>query len=423
MLSQDKITVSATSPAPSADAVALLLARHAVRRSAAVPTVSVLIGPVGAGNRAWRAWAAGSGIAVVTGNTTNENGITNLVIQAVGQERNLLDDACAFLAEHTGRSSGEIRASLAAMTQRDIDDFFTANDRSLPAGHATRLAREILLRAAKGIGVGPFIADSEVEPLSRLAGLAKLIPATALPAALLFPPSSIGLRDWLSAVGAAATMVATRNPMLALGIAVPAIEWREYSSTGRDNRVMALLREGAIELPVLDQLGVEQVLRESGVEPPIIPPTIRSIVAGGVPSEFARATAEATTAPTGATTPADDDQARSAAEKFLFEFLELLPDTAGRFELNASPGFRFRSREAEIDLLDLKLRIAIEIDGYYHFRDPDGYRRDREKDWELERHGFLVLRFLADDIIPRLEEVRDRILAAVALRAASGALV
>jgi very-short-patch-repair endonuclease len=65
------------------------------------------------------------------------------------------------------------------------------------------------------------------------------------------------------------------------------------------------------------------------------------------------------------------------------------------------------------------LRLAVELDGFFHFLGPDGYRRDRRKDWELQRHGYLVLRFLAEDVVARLEEILDTILAAVELRRAA----
>ena len=58
----------------------------------------------------------------------------------------------------------------------------------------------------------------------------------------------------------------------------------------------------------------------------------------------------------------------------------------------------------------------IEVDGWFHFQDPEAYRRDRRKDWELRRCGYLVLRFLAEDIVPKLEDVLDAILTAVAWR-------
>jgi hypothetical protein len=94
-------------------------------------------------------------------------------------------------------------------------------------------------------------------------------------------------------------------------------------------------------------------------------------------------------------------------------FLESLPETAGRFEQNATFDFEFGARAAELDLLCRSPRVAIELDGYFHFLGPDDYRRDRTKDWELQRRGFVVLRFLAEDVIPRLETIRERILDAL----------
>ena len=115
------------------------------------------------------------------------------------------------------------------------------------------------------------------------------------------------------------------------------------------------------------------------------------------------------------TTESEDDRARSAAERFLFAFLESLPETAGRFELNGLLDFQFGPRPAEVDILCRSPRIAIELDGYFHFLAADNYRRDRTKDWELQRRGFVVLRFLAEDVISQLEMIRDRILDALAV--------
>ncbi len=60
-----------------------------------------------------------------------------------------------------------------------------------------------------------------------------------------------------------------------------------------------------------------------------------------------------------------------------------------------------------------ELKLAIEIDGYFHFQDESAYRRDRRKDLALQKHGYLVLRCLADDIVARFEEILDAILEAV----------
>jgi len=91
--------------------------------------------------------------------------------------------------------------------------------------------------------------------------------------------------------------------------------------------------------------------------------------------------------------------ARSAAEAALFEALEATPATTGRFELNGRLSIRFGPDAAEVDLLSRGDAIAIEIDGYHHFADPDCYRRDRRKDLLLQTQGLLVIRLLAQDVM------------------------
>jgi very-short-patch-repair endonuclease len=48
-----------------------------------------------------------------------------------------------------------------------------------------------------------------------------------------------------------------------------------------------------------------------------------------------------------------------------------------------------------------------------NFHGPDDYGRDRARDHELEKWGFRVLHFLADDGVRQVEQVRDRILEAL----------
>jgi hypothetical protein len=112
----------------------------------------------------------------------------------------------------------------------------------------------------------------------------------------------------------------------------------------------------------------------------------------------------------------EGDPWKSLQERFLFELLEHTPDLAGRFQLNAEPGFLFGQQPAEVDLLCARLKIAVEIDGYYHFTSPDNYRRDRRKDLVLQQRGFLVVRYLAEDIVPRMGEILQSIRAAVQSR-------
>ena len=68
----------------------------------------------------------------------------------------------------------------------------------------------------------------------------------------------------------------------------------------------------------------------------------------------------------------------------------------------------------EVDLSSPDLHLAIEIDGPQHLASADAYRRDRYKDRLLQEQGYLVIRFLAQDVCQHLDEVLDVIIRAVA---------
>ena len=70
----------------------------------------------------------------------------------------------------------------------------------------------------------------------------------------------------------------------------------------------------------------------------------------------------------------------------------------------------------EVDLLCDKPRRAIELDGPQHLGDPVAYRRDRRKDQLLQENGYVVLRFLAEDVAKDLDAVLDAILRVFANR-------
>jgi very-short-patch-repair endonuclease len=72
----------------------------------------------------------------------------------------------------------------------------------------------------------------------------------------------------------------------------------------------------------------------------------------------------------------------------------------------------------EVDLLCEDARVAIELDGAQHLGDPVAYGRDRRKDHLLQENGYLVLRFLAEDIGKALDVVLDTTLRALSSRAA-----
>ena len=104
-------------------------------------------------------------------------------------------------------------------------------------------------------------------------------------------------------------------------------------------------------------------------------------------------------------------RARSASEAFLYRRLETLPETAGRFRLNARLPIQFDMEGGmEVDLYCAEMHLAVELDGPQHLADPEAYRRDRRKDALLQESGCFVLRFLAEDVGKDLDAVLDTIL-------------
>ena len=116
-------------------------------------------------------------------------------------------------------------------------------------------------------------------------------------------------------------------------------------------------------------------------------------------------------------------RARSASEAFLYRRLETLPETRGRFQLNADLPIAFDGwGRMEIDLLCADSRLVVEIDGAQHLADPVAYRRDRRKDQLLQENGYLVLRYLAEDLAKELDSVLDGILRSLSARRKPGAM-
>jgi hypothetical protein len=180
-----------------------------------------------------------------------------------------------------------------------------------------------------------------------------------------------------------------RCPRVPLGWAVPGAVYAGLTETKPFRRIQTLCREGFVSVPGRPGAGGADAL------------TLRY--------EEALAAREKTHEG-----PEAAESARSAAEAFLFHVLESLPETGGLFELNGRIAAEWGPQgRAEVDLLCRSRRLAVEVDGYYHFLDPDGFRRDRRKDVLLQQHGYLVLRFLADDVVSRLETILDTISSAL----------
>lgn len=104
-----------------------------------------------------------------------------------------------------------------------------------------------------------------------------------------------------------------------------------------------------------------------------------------------------------------EGEARSAVEAFLLAILNHRALTKNRFRLNVPLDFHFGNRPAEGDLVATDARLVIEVDGYFHFRGQEAYRRDRRKDAALQEHRWFVIRFLAEDVVGDVQNVVEQI--------------
>jgi hypothetical protein len=116
-------------------------------------------------------------------------------------------------------------------------------------------------------------------------------------------------------------------------------------------------------------------------------------------------------------------RARHSTMRALFDALEQDRRTRGKFELDCRiPTIDPAEPSIEVELVAHRARIAVELDGWYHFYDPEGYRRDRVQDLRLACAGYFVLRFPAEDVDDRLASTVDHIAIALAGRRGSAAL-
>src|SRR5438046_1227258 len=96
-----------------------VLDRHATRRAGGVPTVSLLVGPIGAGGRTWRRWANATGRPVVSAHG-------NLFpyvewARSVAERIDLPAAAVRCLARRAGRDPDEVLAAWRTKTPADCE--------------------------------------------------------------------------------------------------------------------------------------------------------------------------------------------------------------------------------------------------------------------------------------------------------------
>lgn len=394
---------------PARASVAARLDRHERRRRVGVPTVSLLVGMGPSTLGAARRWAGRSGRPVVRVAGIHHEAAPEAWFDRLAIGRSLDLDAAGWLDRRAGRGgSSTTSGEIGRMTPFELGmrlDAALADDRSDPA----EACRWLLGLAVAG--EQPMLVDltDRLDPnpggMRRAVGAIRaLVPEGRDPIVLLATTGPDDkAADRVESAGRFLAGWAEADPGMTLLLATSPGGQARLDRLAPGTRLGAILGESVV------------AVASARTDEPTPVPAI--LVKTETPKVVIRQFIEAANAAAVAENKTGVDRARSAVERFLFALLQSIPETAGLFRLNAGTGFRFGpTREMEVDLLAESLQLAVEIDGYHHFRGPDDYRRDRRKDVELQRHGYFVLRVLADDVVGRLEDVLDAILAEVADR-------
>jgi hypothetical protein len=281
------------------------------------------------------------------------------------------------------------------------------------------------------------LADADGPPWGRvITELAAVVPSREVPGLLLIPSADDDrhserrderLTEWLIEATSAAIHLARLATGIPVAVAVDRETFARFDHATTESHAKEILRDGLVDVfetrthdlgGQLDEagLGDDRQLRRS----------LQRIIADGAPDAlieaFVAAARAVNRAERAARTPsateraADDtrtaDDARAAAEQFLFARLESLPDTSGVFARDRSIAIEGASAEASggaiaAPIACSRLRVAVFVDARPYA--PDDYRAARAADIGLQRRGFLVVRFLAADVVGRLGWVLDQL--------------
>lgn len=379
-----------------------ILDRHDSRRREGIATVGALVGSIDTGEAVLQSRARATGAALLL--VRSSEFPAERWLRTAFERIDCAGIAIDRLASRLDRSARELRLALETKSRPERDMFWM----TLPPAPDDDVLRVICEASAGGIDRFAEEASERVIDL-----LVRLAPDHAWPSVGF----AAGSPSEVEACGRTASAWALRTPGLECVIAVSAEAWSKYLAQAPESRVKALLREGAVVVPERAHESVERALGEAGLPAGVI--AVAALLAQDTAC-LGAAVAAAGALREPPKNAVEADRARSAAERFLFRMLEAMPETRGRFALNPRLDFHFGPRPAEPDLACLEPRVAIEVDGYHHFRTADDYRRDRRKDWELQRRGFIVLRFLAEDVLVDCGPIRARVVSALGFHANRG---
>ena len=380
------------------------LDRHARRRAEGIATLSTLVGPLEQGRALLDAWSRHRGLSVVVARDEDARGMVSAWATALAAERDLTSDAEAFvvLSQATGPRRELLFRGKTLHERTVLLDGLTPPHSEPATWNLCRALLESPVLPTRGELPAAVRGAIQLDPRATLQALLALVPYGSTPALRIRaePSDFRALRTAVSlcAVAPALTLVCVLSP-----------DSLDAHLRRKESRVQAMLREGQLDLP--------EAPPEALAPTPVstVAPSLARIQQEGIPEPVLARYAEAAQAITRARREVED-RARSEQERFLFDLLQHLPSTRGLFALNARVDVGHGSRPLEVDLLCRELKLAVELDGHFHFRDDERFRRDRRKDLALQRAGYWVVRFLADDVVPRLEELLETLDTLIAAR-------
>lgn len=361
----------------------LVLARHRQRRLQGVPTLSVLVGDAEVACWCWTRWQRAAGLA--------------FVCSEAATWETLLADWSGTLRTELWRALTVRAAAREGVTREELE----ARLRSHAEGQQQRVIEQLGARLGWSAALIAAISSETAQALvdwaraaypGSLSEMASVLGAD-LPGLLLSAPRTATAGELCELLGSLLGLSEVL-PRLELACALSEaqlVRWRQEA----DARQLHLIKEGLIRLepaPENPELALRSSRRRRSGEHQR-PLTREDEPGRAIPCLEYDA----------------DEFARSRAERALFEHLEARPRTQGLFALNGMIPEPFGTRPLEVDLLSEALHVALEIDGYHHFRDATAYRRDRDKDVLLQRLGYTVVRVLASDVESELEYVTDTI--------------
>ena len=387
---------------------------HMQRRWGGVPTVGVLVGTWGMVVERWKKWGEENERPVSILRHVDETSLAAAWRKLLDQPR----DWRRVAAEHVAHRTQQATPVILRKSRTEIELLRQHLREGQPQEAWIPFLSVLAAGGRSPTTIAELLQDAELpEPntdqdwLKLLCDLHQIIPTAEQSALLIMVKPGPDARVWWESVGPPLYTIAKQLPDFPVAVGISLTAYDDYISNAPASRIKALLQEGALHVrsDFISHV-VPHVLQSHEVTPEV-QQIWQQLVPNGVSEAVSQSFVELVRSNTISPATSDAaDAARSTAERFLYACLEARPATSGCFELNGVLPVRFGlQNQMEVDFLCRSPRIAVELDGYFHFQDQSAYRRDRRKDLALQQAGYLVLRFLAADVLTHLEEILETI--------------